>query len=833
MQTVLRTNIPLGLLLISVLLGAMAQQASAQEDAYHQWLRDQLEQDHGVTGGAWALGATEAAAFDPVYPVGVTEQMIDVPGQPFTRAVRFEVASVGANPWDRAAYLPIEQAISEGDVLLLVVWIRSLNAERGDGAVRSIIGENQPPFRQPVSQLQLMTGEWQQWLLPFEADLDLPVGQGQYGLQMGFMEQTLELGGLALINYGDAYAVDDLPRTDYDLDYAGRDPGAAWRAEAQARIEQHRMADLEVHVVDGEGQPIEGAQVEVALQQHAFGFGTAVSIPTVLQSDADAQTYREKLDDLTGDGRSFNYVVIENGLKWPPWEGLASWYTPTQAQTVDVVNQLHEQGKRVRGHVLLWPSWSNMPRDLQQNQNDLAFLRQRVSGHIEALAGHPDLQAPIVEWDVLNEPTHLLDLQEAFGELEDIADEYAAWFNEAAEAAPAAATYINEYSIISQAGIDLQTQERYKEVIRAIQDAGGQIDGIGVQGHVHTPLAPPEAVYEILDEYAALADELSITEYDAVDVPEDLAADYLRDLLTIAFSHPSVHSFLMWGFWDGNHWRDDAAMFREDWSLKPSGQAFLDLVFDQWWTDETGTTGNQGAVEVRGFLGTYEVTVRLDGMTVTEAVTLTGEGATVEVVLVGAAPTVTTPIPDATLTAGGDPFTQDLSGVFTDPDGDPLTFTASSSDEAIATAAVDGSTLTVTPRAVGEATITVTAADGNGGTAETAFAVTVPTGVATEDEADVPEAFALDAAYPNPFNPQTTIGYVLPEAAEVRLVVYDVLGRQVAVLVEGVRPAGRHQVTFEATDLTTGVYLYRLDAGAPGSGPGQAFTQTRRMLLVK
>jgi len=66
---------------------------------------------------------------------------------------------------------------------------------------------------------------------------------------------------------------------------------------------------------------------------------------------------------------------------------------------------------------------------------------------------------------------------------------------------------------------------------------------------------------------------------------------------------------------------------------------------------------------------------------------------------------------------------------------------------------------------------------------------------------------------------------MLPEASAVRLVIYDVLGRQVATLVDGVRPAGRHRVTFEAANLPSGIYLYRLDAGS--------FTQTRRMLLVK
>lgn len=99
-------------------------------------------------------------------------------------------------------------------------------------------------------------------------------------------------------------------------------------------------------------------------------------------------------------------------------------------------------------------------------------------------------------------------------------------------------------------------------------------------------------------------------------------------------------------------------------------------------------------------------------------------------------------------------------------------------------------------------------------------------GVAVEEEeAPVPEAFALEANYPNPFNPQTTIGFALPDAAEVRLVVYDVIGREVAVLVHGRRAAGRHEVVFDAAGLPTGLYVYRLDTGS--------FAETRRMLLVK
>ena len=91
--------------------------------------------------------------------------------------------------------------------------------------------------------------------------------------------------------------------------------------------------------------------------------------------------------------------------------------------------------------------------------------------------------------------------------------------------------------------------------------------------------------------------------------------------------------------------------------------------------------------------------------------------------------------------------------------------------------------------------------------------------------ASVPSSFALEGNYPNPFNPTTTIPFAVPEAADVTLAVYDLLGRRVAVLVEGEMAAGRHEAVFEASHLSSGVYLVRLQS--------EGFSQVRRMTLVK
>jgi protocatechuate 3,4-dioxygenase beta subunit len=105
------------------------------------------------------------------------------------------------------------------------------------------------------------------------------------------------------------------------------------------------------------------------------------------------------------------------------------------------------------------------------------------------------------------------------------------------------------------------------------------------------------------------------------------------------------------------------------------------------------------------------------------------------------------------------------------------------------------------------------------------FMLVTGTTVANESEAELPETVTLDQNYPNPFNPSTTIRFSLPSAGNVKLEVFDLLGRSLGILANTTFAAGAHEVTFQANQLQSGVYFYRLETGQS--------VVTKRMTLVK
>ena len=99
------------------------------------------------------------------------------------------------------------------------------------------------------------------------------------------------------------------------------------------------------------------------------------------------------------------------------------------------------------------------------------------------------------------------------------------------------------------------------------------------------------------------------------------------------------------------------------------------------------------------------------------------------------------------------------------------------------------------------------------------------TGISINKENDLTAHFSLNQNYPNPFNPSTTITFSIAGKAHVSLKIFDVLGKEVAVLILADLPAGKYSQIWDAANLPTGIYFYRLQVNE--------FVETRRMLLIK
>ncbi len=94
-----------------------------------------------------------------------------------------------------------------------------------------------------------------------------------------------------------------------------------------------------------------------------------------------------------------------------------------------------------------------------------------------------------------------------------------------------------------------------------------------------------------------------------------------------------------------------------------------------------------------------------------------------------------------------------------------------------------------------------------------------------QTSSDVPKEFRLQQNYPNPFNPTTTIEFALPKQSNVTLKLFDILGREVATLVDAELESGVHKINFDGQDLASGIYFYRIHA--------EGFLKTKKLMLLK
>jgi len=565
-----------------------------------------------------------------------TVSLEPVQGMPFHEAIAARTLKRPAQPWDVVVGAPLSGAIEEGDVCLLSFSVRGREAQGHPASAQAnvYLELRTRPHKKLLAYPVRAGDAWRTFLVPFRAEERLPDGSVQLIFHLGWQPQTFEVCGMSMLNYGKSKIVGDLPHT--PVTYEGREANAAWRTKAFEKIEEHRKALLTVEVVDRDNRPVPGAQIHVRMLRHAFGFGSAVGAHFLGVNLDDAKTLEDSFSSY-GTSRdiqryrdtvekSFNRAVFENALKFTPWIESQSVRPSTYRQewTDRALQWLHQRDITSRGHWIACGDLEDYPRELVYGSK--SYFRSRLFASIREKV--PAIGSRVGEWDAVN---HLVDGTENLASHLGSPDVYVDIMKLSRKLAPEIPLWVNEGLVLAEG----TRRDPYEKLIRFLIEQGAPPDGIGFMGHFDLlSLTPPEELLQVMDRFARIIPSIQITELD-VDVggEEQLQADYTRDVMIAAFSHPACKGVIIWGFWEKKHWKPAAALYRSDWSIKPAGRVWNDLVFHEWWTDVAGRADDQGRHVVSGFLGKYEVTGALGERKGSTSIELPRAGAVAKIVL--------------------------------------------------------------------------------------------------------------------------------------------------------------------------------------------------------
>jgi endo-1,4-beta-xylanase len=488
--------------------------------------------------------------------------------------------------------------LEENEVAFLAIRARTvspsaeLNPDPRPGRIRIHIAERENLRQTALFHLASVGRNWGWYYHPFRAAKAIASDAGVVRFSFDLQKQAIEIEEVGLYLAPKGFDMARLPMM--SAGYQGREANAPWRQEAVTRIRKHRTAPLCIEAFESTGSPLKKTVVHARMIRHAFGFGSTFKSKYLLENTQDARRYRDTFDEL------YSCLV--------PVPMLIPRHTPMMHSGNYANQQLLGLGKvlqwgsdrhmNFRGHTLVWGNlqpWSNEWVKENKPEEILKYLREHRN-YLFSLT--KDI---IREWDAINHPLRFQkDLRDVFGE--NIYRDLLAEQRKATDAT----------LIINEALFDNAREEAFHQLMVHLQKSNRtQADGIGFQSHftVHN-LRGMEDLWRRYQRFAPLVKQMAVTEYDLICNDNQLHADYLRDILTLTFSHPKMTSFITWGFWAGDHWKPEGALIRKDWKERPAVKVWRDLVKGKWWTEGSTATNEQGKAVIDGaFFGVYEITV--------------------------------------------------------------------------------------------------------------------------------------------------------------------------------------------------------------------------------
>ena len=381
--------------------------------------------------------------------------------------------------------------------------------------------------------------------------------------------------------------------------------------QADERIEKHRKGSAVLRLVGPDGRVIAGGlTVKIEQKRHKFLFGCNIFKLNRCRTPQDSAAYAERFAAL------LNFATLP--FYW--WNYEREPGRTDDERTDEIVRWCKAHNVTTKGHPLAWnyvdPRW--LPKE-----PDAAMQLQlkRIDGCVRRFKGDIDI------WDVVNEATHYdrEQLQKAAPILTEAIRKMGVGpyvrqaFKAARRANPNATLLINDY----------RTDPPYAEqVISELVDDNGLplYDVIGIQSHMHGGYWGARRAWEVCERFAKFGKPLHFTETTVVSGPkadrewattpegEKRQAEQVSEFYRVLFSHPAVEAVTWWDFTDQNAWqRAPAGLVRADMTPKPAYNELERLIKGQWWTKSEATTGAEGQVQFRGFLGDYQISAQVTG----------------------------------------------------------------------------------------------------------------------------------------------------------------------------------------------------------------------------
>ncbi len=376
----------------------------------------------------------------------------------------------------------------------------------------------------------------------------------------------------------------------------------------------YRKVKKRIRLTDPQGKPLSNTEVRLRQTKHKFLFGCGAFdfIPYVMNGDEEHKQITDSWLEI------FNYGTLP--FYWGQYEKVEG--EPNRDTLMKTAQYLKDKGVTVKGHPLCWHTACADWLMKYDNETILKKQLERIDREVKGFKGVIDM------WDVINEVvimptfdkydnaiTRICKAKGRVGLIKEV-------FERAHADNPDAVLLLNDFN----------TSINYEILIDGCLNAGVPISAIGIQSHQHQGYWGKEKLEEVLERFSHFGlpihftentlisgdimpahivdlNDWQVDEWPSTPKGEERQAKEIEEMYRILFEHPLVEAVTTWDYRDGAWLKAPSGYIRSDNSKKPSYEMLKDLVKNEWWTDTSAKTDENGCITVDAFKGDYLINV--------------------------------------------------------------------------------------------------------------------------------------------------------------------------------------------------------------------------------